>query len=178
MPEWTEDVFSTARSLRCSSRLTVQNSVEQCEGDHGINGSSQPHTGQPEPRVGIFWLIGQRLVIGSMPLSKASKYGDCKIYEGDHITLWSEMEKRGEVPRDTDYEENSRGRANFNMKTQQFNLFLDRCIMRKKNVVKKLMLLMHLPSDTELSTDDQHERAERQVAAMTHSNQAKAIVPF
>jgi hypothetical protein len=70
-----------------------------------MKGCGQPRTAQPEPRVGIFWLIGQRLVIDAMPLSKASKYGDCKIYEGDHITLWSEMEKCGEVPRDTDYEE-------------------------------------------------------------------------
>jgi hypothetical protein len=118
-----------------------------------MQGCGQSQTGQPEPRVGIFWLVGQRLVIDTMPLSKASKYGDCKIYEGDHISRWSEMEKRGEVPRGSDYEEHTRGRANFNMKTQQFNLFLDRCIMRKKDVVKKLMRLMHLPSNTTLSAD-------------------------
>ena len=117
----------------------------------------QSHTGQPEPRVGIFWLIGQRLVIDTMPLSKASKYGDCKIYEGDHITLWSEMEKRGEVPRETDYEEHPRGRVNYNTKTQRFTLFLDRCILRKKNIVAKLISLMHLPNDTALSTDAHYQ---------------------
>ena len=117
----------------------------------------QSHTGQSEPRVGIFWLIGQRLVIDTMPLSKASKYGDCKIYEGDHITLWSEMEKRGEVPRETDYEEHPRGRVNYNTKTQRFTLFLDRCILRKKSAVKKLMSHMHLPDDTALSTDEHYQ---------------------
>ncbi len=121
-----------------------------------MKGCGQPHAGQLEPQVGIFWLIGHRLVINTVLLSEASEYANFKIFEGDHISIWAELEKRGEVPRDIDYEEHPRGRANFNMKTQQFNLFLDRCILRKKNVVKKLMRLMHLPSDTALSTDEHY----------------------
>jgi hypothetical protein len=107
----------------------------------------------PEPRVGIFWLVGKRLVIDTTALSEAGKYGDFKIYDGDHVTLWAEMEKRGEVPRGTPYEEHPRGRSNFNTKTQRFTLFADACILRKKSVVKKLLGLMHLPDDTALSTD-------------------------
>jgi hypothetical protein len=103
------------------------------------------------------------LVIDTTALSEASKYGDFSIYEGDHITLWAEMEKRGEVPRDTDYEEHPRGRVNFNTRTQQFTLYADRCILRKKDVVTKLMHVMHLPSDTALSTDE-HYRCYRCLA--------------
>ena len=113
-------------------------------------------TGQPEPRVGIFWLVDKRLIIDTTAISEAGDYGDFSIYEGDHITLWSEMEKRGEVPRDTDYEEHPRGRVNYNTKTQRFTLFADRCILRKKDVVAKLMSLMHLPDDTALSTDEHY----------------------
>ena len=112
-----------------------------------------PHSGQLEPQVGIFWLVGTRLIIDTVPLSKASEYADFKIFAGNHISIWDELEKRGEVPRDTEYEELPRGRANFNIKTQQFYLFLDRCILRKKDVVKKLMRLLHLPENTMLSTD-------------------------
>jgi hypothetical protein len=118
-----------------------------------IKKRSQLRAGHPEPQVGIFWLIGPRLVIDSVPLSKASEYADFKIFEGNHISIWDELEKRGEVPRDIEYEEFPRGRANFNIKTQQFNLYLDRCILRKKNVVKRLMRLMHLPENTMQSTD-------------------------
>jgi hypothetical protein len=118
-----------------------------------MKGCGQPHTGQPEPRLGIFWLVGTRLVIDSVPLSEASEYADFKIFEGNHISIWDELEKRGEVPRDIEYEEFPRGRANFNIKTQQFTLFLDRCILRKKDVVKKLMRLLHLPENTTLSLD-------------------------
>lgn len=128
-----------------------------------MKGSGQPHTAQPEPRLGIFWLIGQRVIVDTTALSEAGDYGDFKICEGDHVTLWAEMGKRGEVPRDSDYEEHPRGRANYNMKTQRFTLFLDRCILRKKNIVKKLIRLMHLPDDTALSTDS-HYRCSRCLA--------------
>jgi hypothetical protein len=113
----------------------------------------KPNTGQVEPRVGIFWLVGKRLIIDTTPLSEAGKYGDFKIHDGDHVTVWGEMKRRGEVPRGSDYEEYPRGRVNFNSKTQQFTLFADVCILRKKSVVKKLLRLMHLPDDTALSTD-------------------------
>jgi hypothetical protein len=73
------------------------------------------------------------------------------------------MERRGEVPRDTDYEEHPRGRVNFNTRTQKFTLFADRCILQKKDVVKELMRVMHLPSDTALSTDE-HYRCYRCLA--------------
>ena len=117
---------------------------------------SQPHAEQPEPRVGIFWLVGTRLIIDTTPLSEAGKYGDFKIYDGDHVTLWAEMEKRGEVPRGSDYEEHPRGRVNFNTRTQRFTLFADAGILRKKNVVRKLMSVMHLPDDTAFSTDEHY----------------------
>jgi hypothetical protein len=51
--------------------------------------------------VGIFWLLSKRILIDTTPLSDAGKYGDFRIFEGDHVTLWSEMETRGEVPRDS-----------------------------------------------------------------------------
>jgi hypothetical protein len=117
---------------------------------------SQPHAGQPEPRVGIFWLIDERLVIDTTPLSEAGTYGDFRIYEGDHVTHWAEMERRGEVPRGSAYEEHPRGRVNFNTKTKRFTLLADACILRKKNVVKKLMRLLLLPEDTALSTDEHY----------------------
>jgi hypothetical protein len=104
-------------------------------------------------KVGIFWLVGKRLIIDTAPLSEAGNYGDFKIYEGDHVTLWAELQRRGEVAQDTPYEEHPRGRVNYNTKTQRFTLYLDRCVLRRKSVVKKLLRLMCLPDDTALSTD-------------------------
>ena len=104
-------------------------------------------------KVGIFWLVGKRLILDNAPLSEAGNYGEFLIYEGDHVTLWDELERRGEVPRGSAYEEHPRGRVNFNMRTKLFTLFADPCILRNKGVVKKLLRLIHLPEDTALSTD-------------------------
>jgi hypothetical protein len=106
--------------------------------------------------VGIFWLVGKRLIIDTAPLCEAGNYGEFKIYEGDHVTLWAELEKRGEVPRGSAFEEHPHGRVNFNTRTKRFTLFADPCILRKKNVVRKLVSLMRLPEDTALSTDEHY----------------------
>jgi hypothetical protein len=118
---------------------------------------------QPEPCVGIFWLIDGKIIIDTTALSAAGKYGDFRIHEGDHEAFWGGMEKRGEVPRDSDYEELPRGRVNFDTRTQQFTLRADACILREKNVVNELLRLMHLPADTVLSTD-RHYRCSRCLA--------------
>jgi hypothetical protein len=76
-----------------------------------------------EGKVGIFWLIGRRLIIDTTPLAEAGNYGDFKIHDGDHVTLWAELECRGEVPRNSEYEEHPRGRVNYNVKTKQLTLF-------------------------------------------------------
>ena len=118
---------------------------------------------QPEPCVGIFWLIDGKIIIDTTALSAAGMYGDFRIHEGDHEAFWGGMEKRGEVPRDSDYEELPRGRVNFDTRTQQFTLRADACILREKNVVNELLRLMHLPADTVLSTD-RHYRCSRCLA--------------
>lgn len=106
--------------------------------------------------MGIFWLVGKRLITDTTPLSEAGTYGDFNIHEGDHITIWTEMEGRGEVPRGTEYEEHPRGRVNFNTKALKFTLSADVCILRKMSVVRELMSVMHLPEDTVLSADSHY----------------------
>jgi hypothetical protein len=118
---------------------------------------------QPEPCVGIFWLIDSKIIIDTTALSEAGKYGDFKIHDGDHVTHWAEMEKRGEVPRGSEYEELPRGRVNFDTRTQQFTLRADACILRETSVVKELLRLMHLPVDSVLSSD-KHYRCSRCLA--------------
>jgi hypothetical protein len=116
---------------------------------------------QPEPHVGIFWLIGQRLIIDTTPLSAAGKYGDFRIHEGDHEAFWGGMERRGEVPRDSDYEEHPRGRVKFDTRTQRFSLYADKCILSRREVVRKIMDAMHLPPDKTTEDRDEHYRCSR-----------------
>ena len=41
-----------------------------------------------ELSVGIFWVIGGKLVIDSTPLSNAEDYGAFEIHPGDHCSVW------------------------------------------------------------------------------------------
>lgn len=105
-------------------------------------------------RVGIFWLVEGRLIIDSTPLSEAEPYGDCLTHCNGHIDYWTEQQLLGELPLGVEYEEHPRGRVVFNSKTQRFSLYADRCILRRKSVVKQIMKAMCLPESlTEVCTD-------------------------
>lgn len=105
------------------------------------------------PSVGIFYLVGRKLFIDSMPLDQAQSYGDHLIHEGDHMSYWDELVKSGLVP-DVPYEEHPRGRVAYNRKSGKFTLLADKCILSKKTPVKAILKRMHLPiKDTETGVD-------------------------
>jgi hypothetical protein len=109
---------------------------------------------QGQSMVGIFWLIGDRLILDTSPLIEAEPYGDCLGHRTSHIDYWTAQQCLGTVSREIEYEEPPRGRIVFNKATQQFALYADRCILKRKAVVKRIMKAMHLPaSQTKICTD-------------------------
>jgi len=108
---------------------------------------------QPEPCVGIFWLIGTRIISDTTPISKAESYSTALTHPTGHIDHWARLQRTGAVLPEVEYEELPRGRVVFDGREQRLKLYADVCILRKKGVVQKLLRLMHLPSDTPLSTD-------------------------
>ena len=118
---------------------------------------------QPEPRVGIFWLFDDKLILDSTPLSTAEPYGTALNHPTSHIDYWTRLQCTGAVLPEVEYEELPRGRVVFDGREQRLKLYADACILRKKDVVKKLLRLLHLPDDTPLSTD-RHYRCSRCVA--------------
>jgi hypothetical protein len=104
--------------------------------------------------VGIFWLVGDRLILDTSPLSEAEPYGDCLGHRTSHIDYWTAQQRLGAVPLDLEYEEPPRGRVIYNTKTQRFALYADRCILKKKSAVNRIMRTMCLPAaQTEIATD-------------------------
>ena len=104
--------------------------------------------------VGIFWLIGDRLIFDTSPLGAAEPYGDCLGHRTSHINYWTAQQRLGTVPLDLEYEEPPRGRVIYNTKTQRFSLYADRCILKKKSAVNRIMRTMCLPTtQTEIGTD-------------------------
>ncbi len=104
--------------------------------------------------VGIFWLVGDRLILDTSPLSEAEPFGDCLGHKTSHIDYWMAQQLLGTVPHDIEYEEPPRGRVVFNRKTQRFALNADRCILKRKSVIDRILNAMRLPTNqTDVGTD-------------------------
>ena len=110
----------------------------------------------PQPRVGIFWVVGGKPLIDSTSLSEAEPYADHLTHPRGHPEVWEQYQRAGAVPADMEYEESPRGRVMCNSKTQRFTLLADRCILRDKNVVRRIMSELKLPRNTETDTDSHY----------------------
>ncbi len=112
-----------------------------------------------EPRVGIFWLVGKHLVLAGTPLARAESSGEFKNFLASHVDFWAELQRNGGVPREMEYEEPPRGRVVYNAMTQRFTLMADRCILRNKRLVGRIMRELGLPRNTELLADSHYRCA-------------------
>jgi hypothetical protein len=113
-------------------------------------------TNKTAPKVGIIYLVGGKLLIDSTPLAKAGRYGDHLIHEGDHISFWAELVKKGKVP-NREYEEFPRGRMAYETKSGKFVLLADKCILDRKGVVAKILAQLGIPlKDSEVGLDSHY----------------------
>ena len=120
------------------------------------NKQSKPLATKSEPQVGIFWLVGEKLLFDTTPLSRSVEYGDFKIHSGDHVVVWERFRLAGTVPPEMEYEEAPRGRVMFDVKTHKFSLLADRCILRQKAILAKIKKEMHLPKNTSEGGDSHY----------------------
>ena len=56
------------------------------------------------------------------------------------------LRRTGAVPPDSEYDDYPRGRVAYNTKTGKYSLLLDRCILKNKSVVNKIMSELNLPT--------------------------------
>jgi hypothetical protein len=112
----------------------------------------------PEPKVGIFWLFRDRIIVDSTPLSKAEPYGNALGHTTSHIDFWTRQQHTGAVPREVEYEEQPRGRVVYDRREERFHLLADKCILGRRDVVGRLMAVMNLPPDKTSEGRDEHYR--------------------
>ena len=110
--------------------------------------------------VGIFWVVDGKILTDCTPLINAEPYGDCLTHGRSHSDHWDRLVRTGAVTGD-DYEEHPRGRVVYNVKTQQFTVYADRCILRNKPVLKQVIEEMHLPGKKTVTSTDEHYRCFR-----------------
>ncbi len=108
------------------------------------------------PKVGIFWLFGNKLLFDTTHLDGAEPYGDCKGHPRGHLRHWTQLQIAGIVPRDVEYEENPRGRVIFDTKREKFLVLADNCILKRPGLIKKIMNELQLPEAHTETDKDAH----------------------
>lgn len=104
-------------------------------------------------RVGILYLVGDKLWIEATSVAHAGNLGDYAYHERQHEQYWRLLMKQGAVP-NTEYTEFPRGRVSYNRKTAKFELLADRCILQQRALVSVIFSRMRLAvQGTRTSTD-------------------------
>ena len=105
-------------------------------------------------KVGIIYLVGEKLWIETTPVARAGSFGDFAFHERYHFQYWEQLVKQRVVP-DTEHDRYPRGRVSYDRKSGKFELLADRCILGEKSLVAAILLEMNLPARrTETSTDN------------------------
>lgn len=119
------------------------------------SGTGSRKTAKPtiEPRLGIFWLVNGKLLLQSVPLSESEERGDYRDFPGSHTDTWTEWVSIGKAPAESEYDEFPRGRITHDTKKKHFNLFADKCILRRKDLISTIQKEFHLPKQTSVATD-------------------------
>lgn len=108
------------------------------------------------PRIGIFYLIGEKLLIDSAPLPLGEKSDEIAFHELEHEVWWARLVNKGIVP-DTFYAEFPRGRVSYDRRSREFTFRADPCILRRERLVKTVMNRLHLPvGETKICADGRY----------------------
>ena len=103
-----------------------------------------------EPHVGIFFLVGDRLLLESTPISSAGRYGSHLIHEPGHPEFWEKLNLEGE------YDDHPRGRCQCNVHTGEWTLLADACILRRPEVLAEIKERLHLPDGITVGGDEHY----------------------
>jgi hypothetical protein len=109
-----------------------------------------------EPQVGVFWLVGGKLLIDSTPVSAAEPYGVHLTHPRSHLEVWTLLQRSGKVSSESEYEEFPRGRVIYGTKTRRFTLLADKCILKEGDLVKRITSDMSLPNDAKIGPDSHY----------------------
>jgi hypothetical protein len=112
-----------------------------------------------QPMVGLFFVVGRKPWVEGTPWTQNPSVSGFRTYGVDHPNYWRRLQDIGAAPRDMPYEDCPRGRVNYMDATGRFALFADRCIIRRKPLVRKIMAALAVPKDTRVVTDAHYKCA-------------------
>ena len=127
-------------------------------------GSPSLHHAQ-SPSVGIFWRVGDTLVIDRSTLEEAEPYGDCITHAAGHYERWQEWQALGAARLaargypgqiiSTEYDEWPRGRIVYETPARRFVLYADKRL-QKPGIIEALKTVFGLNAAEVVVKSDLH----------------------
>lgn len=108
------------------------------------------------PEVGLFFVYKGKPLVEGAPWTETMSAGGFRTYTVDHPVFWNNLQRNGLVPKDIPYTEIPRGRVTLYDPERRFTLFADKCIIKNKKLVSKIMAQLSLPSNTRVESDDHY----------------------
>lgn len=119
------------------------------------------------PSVGIFWQLGNVLIIDRSSLIEAEPYGDCLTHSAGHYERWQSWQSLGssrlrslgypEQIVSSEYDEWPRGRIVHEVPSNRFVLYADRRIQQPETIAA-LTKAFHLQGHSVVVMSDTHYR--------------------
>ena len=109
-------------------------------------------------QVGIIFVLGDHVLIESSQLTDAELCAGFANHRNSHEQFWVRLQADGLAPRDEEYIAAPRGRVIYSTQTEQYSLFLDRCILRNPKLVREIRERMNLPNRRLVVLTDGHYR--------------------
>jgi hypothetical protein len=109
------------------------------------------------PQVGIFYVINSDLYSDTTPTKEAEDYGDFRTHPYAHCKFWNLLTRHVlKKDIDTSYDFYPRGRVVYNKVKDHYILYLDRCLIKNKQVINKIIREFHLRTRKYSLEDDEH----------------------
>lgn len=119
------------------------------------------------PSVGIFWRVGNHLLVERTPLAQAEPYGDCLTHSGGHYERWEVWQGLGAKQLRIDgfpsqiacseYEHWPRGRVVYERPGERFVIYADRRL-QKPELIEQLRTVFGLHDTSSIIRGDPHYR--------------------
>ena len=111
------------------------------------------------PEVGIFFVVNAELQVRGIPWTENPSYAGYRTHPMNHPDFCDFLQKGKAGSRFSKwrYEEVARGRVNYHEESGKFTLFADRCIIKRKRLVRAILSAFNLPRKTTVVVSDHYQ---------------------
>ncbi len=134
---------------------------------HSFPLNAPTYSAAASPSVGIFWHVGDHVVVDYSVLDEAEEYGDCLTHATGHYDRWQQWQCLGGrallaagYPKSilsTEYDEWPRGRVVYETPANRFILYADRRLQRPE-IVAALKSIFGIAAADVVVKSDLHYR--------------------